>query len=334
MCEGACATAKLGEAVTLPWVTELSEGVGPSALVVAGAYRLRSDQPVTVYQYNPFAATVSNDASLLIPVNAWGKRVIVASSTGTGQLVLDRGDVLQVFTDSGDLTGTLVEADRPIQVFGGSKCLFAPIDVFACDHGEESIFPIETLARTYVIIPPAQYPDGAQENPQVVRVIASEANTALTFNPDQPVAKLLANVGDFVELPPGTAKFVVTADKRVLVSQFMASSGSHPAMLLAVTPEQWRSDYLVHAPPSWEVNFVDIVAEQGTTVTVDGAAIPALTAIAGTTYAHAHVKLSNMGDGNHRITGSDRVGISIYGLQTAGSYWYPGGLDLAPIPPG
>jgi len=361
-------------AVTLPWVTELSEGVGPSALVIDGAYRLRSDQPVTVYQYNPFAATVSNDASLLIPVNAWGQRVVVASSTeafdfpgfyavvaahdlttvtltpsatgkavlagggvmadGTGQLVLDRGDVLQVLTDSGDLTGTLVEADRPVQVIGGSKCLFAPIDLFACDHGEESIFPVETLAKTYVIIPPAQYPDGVQENPQVVRVIASEADTALTFTPDQPVAKLLAKVGDFVEIPSGTAKFVVTADKRVLVSQFMASAGSHPAMLLAVTPEQWRTDYLVHAPPSWEVNFVDIVAAQGTTVMVDGVAIPALSNIPGTTYAYAHVKLSNLGDGNHRITGSDRVGISIYGLQTAGSYWYPGGLDLTPIPPG
>jgi len=362
------------EAVTLPWVTELSEGVGPSALVVDGAYRLRSDQPVTVYQYNPFAATVSNDASLLIPVNAWGQRIVVASSTeafdfpgfytvvaahdlttvtitpsatgkavlagggvmadGTGQLVLDRGDVLQVLTDSGDLTGTLIEADRPVQVIGGSKCLFAPIDLFACDHGEESIFPVETLARTYVIIPPAQYPDGLQENPQVVRVIASEANTTLTFTPDQPVAKLLAKVGDFVELPSDTAKFVVNADKRVLVSQFMASAGSHPAMLLAVTPEQWRTDYLVHAPPSWEVNFVDIVAAQGTTVMVDGAAIPALITIPGTTYAYAHVKLSNLGDGNHRITGSDRVGVSIYGLQTAGSYWYPGGLDLTPIPPG
>ncbi|MBK9756172.1 MAG: IgGFc-binding protein [Nannocystis sp.] len=128
------------EAVTLPWVTELSEGPGPSALVIDGAYRLRSDQPVTVYQYNPFAATVSNDASLLIPVNAWGKKIVVASSTeafdypsfyavvaahdlttvtltpsatgktvlagggvmadGSGQLVLDRGDVLQVLTDS------------------------------------------------------------------------------------------------------------------------------------------------------------------------------------------------------------------------------------------
>jgi len=362
------------EAVTLPWVTELSAGPGPSALVLDGAYRLRSDQPVTVYQYNPFAATVSNDASLLIPVNAWGKKIVVASSTeafdypsfyavvaahdlttvtltpsatgktvlagggvmadGTGQLVLDRGDVLQVLTDSGDLTGTVVDADKPVQVIGGSKCLFAPINVFACDHGEESIFPVDTLAKTYVIIPPAQYPNGVQENPQIVRVIASEANTALTFTPDQPVGKLLANVGDYVELPAGTAKFVVSADKRVLVSQFMASSGSHPAMLLAVTPAQWRDDYLVHAPPSWEVNFVDIVAKAGTAVMVDGAAIPPLTAIPGTAYAYAHVKLSNLGDGNHRITGSDKVGISIYGLQTAGSYWYPGGLDLALIPPG
>nr|WP_293257966.1 IgGFc-binding protein [Nannocystis sp.] len=235
---------------------------------------------------------------------------------------------------AGDLTGTVVDADKPVQVIGGSKCLFAPINVFACDHGEESIFPVDTLAKTYVIVPPAQYPNGVQENPQIVRVIASEANTALTFTPDQPVGKLLAAVGDFVELPAGTAKFVVSADKRVLVSQFMASSGSHPAMILAVTPAQWRDDYLVHAPPSWEVNFVDIVAKAGTAVMVDGAAIPPLTAIPGTTYAYTHVKLSNLGDGNHRITGSDKLGISIYGLQTAGSYWYPGGLDLALIPPG
>lgn len=362
------------EAVTLPWVTELSEGPGPSALVIDGAYRLRSDQPVTVYQYNPFAATVSNDASLLIPVNAWGKRIVVASSTeafdypsfyavvaahdlttvtltpsatgkavlagggvmadGTGQVVLDQGDVLQVLTESGDLTGTIVDADRPVQVIGGSKCLFAPIDVFACDHGEESIFPVETLAKTYVVVPPAQYPNGAQENPQIVRVIASEPDTNLTFTPDQPVAKTLTQAGDFVELPSGTGKFVVTADKRVLVSQFMASAGSHPAMILAVTPEQWRTDYLVHAPPSWEVNFVDIVAAKGTAVMVDGVAVPPLKDIAGTPYAYGHVILSNAGDGNHRITGADRLGISVYGLQTAGSYWYPGGLDLTPIPPG
>jgi hypothetical protein len=56
---------------TLPWVNELAKGTGPSALVVDGAYRLRSTQPVTVYQYNPLNADVTNDASLMLPVNTW-----------------------------------------------------------------------------------------------------------------------------------------------------------------------------------------------------------------------------------------------------------------------
>ena len=35
-----------------------------------------------------------------------------------------------------------------------------------------------------------------------------------------------------------------------------------------------------------------------------------------------------LGDGNHTILGSDRVGIGVYGLQDFGSYWVVGGLDL------
>src|SRR5690606_17898257 len=54
--------------VSLPWVNELTKG-NATAKVVDGAYRLRSTQPVTVYQYNPLKASYSNDASLLLPVN-------------------------------------------------------------------------------------------------------------------------------------------------------------------------------------------------------------------------------------------------------------------------
>jgi hypothetical protein len=251
---------------------------------------------------------------------------------GTGVVHLEQGDVLQVVTDDSDLTGTVVEADRPVQVIGGSKCLFAPVDVFACDHSEESMFPVDTLATEYVVVPPAQYPNGQTENPNIVRVIATEADTTLTFTPDQPAAKVLANVGDFVELAPSTAKYMVTADKKVLVSQFMLSAGSHPAFVLAITPSQYRSAYLFHAPPSWESNFVDITAPKGTAVQLDGAAVGGWTDIAGTAYSYTHVKLSNAGDGNHSVTAPVPVGISVYGLQQSGSYWYPGGLALELIP--
>ena len=65
--------------VPLKWVAELTKGVGPSKLTVDGAYRVRSNHPVTVYQYNLLYADASNDASLLLPVNAWTGDYVVAS---------------------------------------------------------------------------------------------------------------------------------------------------------------------------------------------------------------------------------------------------------------
>ncbi len=53
------------EVITLPWVDSLTKGEGPSALVTEGAYRLRSDRPVAVYQHSPFTPEASsNDAKI------------------------------------------------------------------------------------------------------------------------------------------------------------------------------------------------------------------------------------------------------------------------------
>lgn len=367
--------------IPLPWVNELIEGQGPSVLVKDGAYRLRSDNPVTVYQYNPLQATSTNDASLLLPVNTWTGNYLVASwpyfvgdgitvpgfyavvaredgttvtltpsatgknvqagggvaADGTGVVMLDGGDVLEVMNSSGDLTGTMIAADKPVQVFGGHECTNVPLNIFACDHLEESIFPIETLAKEYLVVPPVQVSEDTKEKAQVVRVIASEANTTLEFTPDQPVAKVLAKAGDYVELASTTAKFRVAANKKILVSQYMVGQGagfglSDPAMVLAVNPLQWRNTYLVHAPTTWVANYADLTAKTGTQVTVDGIAASDWQAIGNTGYSFTHVRLSNNGNGNHSIAAKDGVGVSIYGVQEAGSYWYPGGLDLDVIP--
>jgi len=72
------------QVVALPWVDSLSKGTGPSVVVKGGAYRLRSTRPVTVYQYNPLAATTTNDASLLLPVNTWTGNYVVAAWPGWG----------------------------------------------------------------------------------------------------------------------------------------------------------------------------------------------------------------------------------------------------------
>ena len=366
--------------INLPRVNELTKNNGPSVLAKTGAYRLRTDGPVTVYQYNPIASTTTNDASLLLPVNTWTGNYLVASwpqwsgipgfyavtasqdntkvtlspsatgkavqagggvaADGTGVVMLNTGDVIEVITQTNgnaDLTGTVVTADKPVQVIGGHKCTNVPANVSACDHLEESMFPIETLAKEYVVVPPVQVPNDKLDKAQFVRIIASEANTTLVFNPDQPVAKNIANVGDFVQIPTSTAKFVVTADKKILVSQYMiGQSGgfgtSDPAMIQAVNPQQWRKSYLIHAPTSWTANYIDFIAKDGAAVTLDGNPVAGWVPIGATGYSVTHAKLNNGGDGNHTVAADMGVGIAVSGVQNAGSYWYPGGLDLDVIP--
>jgi hypothetical protein len=359
--------------IQLPWVNALTKNAGPSALTVDGAYRLRSDRPIVVYQYNPLQATTTNDSSLLLPTNAWGDQVMVASwphwssypsfytvvaqedgttvtvapppgganvvagggvmANGNGVVMLDDSDVLQVVSQNGDLTGSMISADKPIQVFGGHKCTNVPANITACDHLEEALFPTQTLANEYIVVPPAQVNNINLAKAQMVRIIATEPNTMITLTPDQGVNQVLPSAGSFVQLSMTTAAFKVVGDKPLLVVQYMVgqSAGfgaSDPAMVQAVTPKQFRSDYLFFAAPSWSANFVDIIAPNNATVSVDGQAVGNWNAIPGVEFSYARVQLSNAGDGTHTVSSNQKVGISVYGVQNAGSYWYPGGLDL------
>lgn len=392
--------ANTAAVIDLPYVDELVNAklvdAGPSAVVKAGAYRLRSDQPVTVYQYEPldYASgelfSFTNDASLLLPVNTWTGNYVVAArnmwvasgiyslpgfyavvaseddttvtllpsasgkyvyagagvqNDGSGVVTLDAGDVLEVFSvsagnkvpDVSDLTGTIVKADRPVAVFGGHKCTQIPVGVQACDRLEEAMLPIETLAKKYIVTPALTPTLGDSPKPHMVRVIATEAMTKLTYDPPQGAPTLLAKAGDYVEIGPTAADFEVAADKKILVAQYMqsqdAGGGSgDPSMALAVATAQYRDEYLVHAPTNYESNYINIVAPMGAMVVLDGAPVVNFTGIGSTGYGVARVALDNSGDGNHTLSGDEPFGVHVYGYGQYTSYWYPGGLDLEILP--
>ncbi len=387
----------------LPWVADLklcqssdpeaadcTEGGLPGgALVAKGAYHVRSNQPVTVYQFNSYDYEINggalfsftNDASLLTPTNVWRTEYYAAAwqtlaginpselavtawqdgttvslttradtvaggnapafATGAAQNVtLNAGDVLEITSNTGDLTGSHITSDKPVQVISGHYCADVPDGVAACDHMEESMFGVDTLGTHYIINAPAvtTEPTGKVE---VIRVIAAQPNITLTYDPPQAGAPTtIANPGDFIEIPNNAATFGITASGKVLVAQYMegqdadgAGTGD-PAMALAVPVEQFRTDYLFDAPTSYESNYVDVIGLMGDTVMLDGAPL-AFTAIGTTGYGLARVlSLSNgpNGDGSHSISGSMPFGITVYGYGQYTSYWYPGGLDLTSIP--
>ncbi len=381
--------------IQLPWVLSL-KAYGPSVLEVDGAYRLRTNQPVTVYQYSPLEYTLTgypgsfsatNDASLLLPVNVWGQNYRVVSrshsflgfpgvyavtasqdattiiltpsatggtvnpgggvaANGTGTVVLNQGDVLEVSTnsaggspDGSDLTGTLIQADKPVQVLGGHGCTFVPHNVPSCDHLEEAMPPIKTLSKEYIVTPPLVPSGGSVPKAQLVRIVATKNATTIAYDPPQSGAPtLIANAGDYGEIGPTDANFMITANAKVLVAQYMQGQGSSsqgedgdPAMALAVPIDQYRTDYLFHSPTNYVKNYVNVTAPTGETVLLDGVAISGFVAIGSTGFSVTRIELSNAGTGNHTVSGSKAVGVSVYGYGDFTSYWYPGGQDLSPL---
>jgi hypothetical protein len=389
----------------LPWVTELKvcnstgqlecgQPQEPSTLAAGGAYHLRSTQPITVYQFNPLNyelnsnctctptcrdCSFTNDASLLLPVNAMTPNYYVASypawpanggnypgliavtgtqdstqvtisttadtlagtgvlafSTGIPQAVtINAGDVVQLQAFNGDLTGSVVAADKPVQVIGAHFCTQVPNGTPACDHVEESMFPLETLGDRYIVTAPAvpALPNGKVE---IVRIVATEANTSLTFDPPQTVAGTIANAGGFVEITATLESFEVVSDKKILVAQYMegqaAGGGTgDPAMALAIPVEQYRTEYQFHAPANYETNYVNVTAPMSATVTLDGQVLTGFTAIGASGIGVVRAQLSNLGTGDHTVTGTEPFGISVYGYGQFTSFWYPGGLNLSEI---
>jgi hypothetical protein len=255
-------------------------------------------------------------------------------------LVLDRGDVVELGSiATGDLTGSLVTADKPVQVIGGHYCANVPFGVSYCDHLEESMIPVRALGDRYVVAA-ARNDQLANGRQQVVRVIATEPNTELALTPDQPgVNTTLQRAGDFLELANTDASFEILASEKVLVAQYMvgqtATAGTaDPAMTIAVPTAQYRANYLFHAPTNYPQAYVDVIAPAGTVLSLDGAAVsaPAI-AIAGTMWTLTRLTLDHgpAGDGNHELRGTAPLGVTVYGYGDYTSFWYPGGLDLQSI---
>jgi hypothetical protein len=106
-----------------------------------------------------------------------------------------------------------------------------------------------------------------------------------------------------------------------------------PALTVYPPVEQYRSEYVILTPGSWDQNWVVIAAEVGATVTIDGAApagciVESAGALDTVQYESRRCPLTQ---GAHQLSGDKRFGIVAYGYGSAGSYAFAGGADVKPI---
>jgi hypothetical protein len=279
-----------------------------------------------------------------------GTGITATAGGGSLTLTMNAGDVAELVGDkttASDPSGSLIQADKPIQVLTGIPCIQAPIGSQACDHTEESVFPAETLGKDYVVTVPTS-PKGKSNLGHIVRLYGNVNGTTLTYTGTKPAsAPNTINAGQVVDLGKVTADFQVTGDNAFGVGSFMLSasvidpSGSpqqgDPSQSMVVATEQYRTKYVFLAPSDYTTSYVDIVSPSGNTVELDGAAVTtAPVAIAGTSWVVYRVKLGAGNQGAHSIKATQPVGIQVMGYGDYTSYQYPGGLDLkmiAPPPP-
>jgi len=248
-----------------------------------------------------------------------------------------------------NLTGSQISATAPIGVFGGNRCTNVPYGMSYCDHLEQQIFPRQAIGTRYIV--GKSHPRMHCTVEDYVRIMADDDATVIDFDPPSAFEPALAtttlDAGQWVELKM-VGSVEMSSEKAFYVGQFLRSSNGDtdgcddegdPAFILQVPADQFRNDYVFLTPPTYQTDYVDVIAPIGATVLLDG---NPMTLDAMPIGATNHTLTSTViADGRHVIAASDPVGVVVYGYGGPDdasdtrnvSYGYPAGLDLNPINP-
>lgn len=240
-------------------------------------------------------------------------------------VILNRGEVYQVIsrfdpTREGDLTGSLITADKPVALFSGHNCAYVPDRLWkACNLLVEQLPPVDAWGKEFVV------GAFAKLGSSVIRVVAHRDGTEVFANGGK-VATLKA--GEFYENVWLMNSTLIKASEPILVVQYakgfssLSAGGSNPdslgdPMMIVLPPvDQYLKSYNFSTPYAgiW-YHYVNVMTETSgvSKIRLDGIPVPAdsFTIVPGTKYSVAQIKVE---EGTHRVEGDVRFGLYNYGL--------------------
>lgn len=274
---------------------------------------------------------------------------------------LNRGDVFLVQSAIGnsssfDLTGSQVDANKPIALFAGHQRTVVPGrargQLESRDCLIEQMPPVSTWGKNAVIAPYQPQPILTPGGEDRYRVLAAYDSTEVRIDG---VGLINLNKGQFYE---GDANnpIRIKSKRPILVAQYKRTSTNRntpvganpllvgdPFMMIISPPEQFLNSYRFINAQAFEDSsrlnqsniivdvykqqFVNVVALDTTiaSISVDGVPVNVsdFRKIPNSEYSYAILK---MRDGAHEIKGDSGIGIYVYGYGSANSYGYVGGM--------
>lgn len=266
----------------------------------------------------------------------------------TGMVSLDAGDVFQMASANpdDDLTGTYMEADKKVAVFGGHEN-GPPTEsaTYPLDHYEDSLPSVDKWGTEFVAAKIV-----GTENPSSApawRIVASEDDTVLTFEAGAgttglPDGTVVLGEGEWFETRANGNFHMITSSadpddpddelKPVIMVQFVTADTD---MVLVPPVQQWLPEYVFANFAGGEVlGTITVARPAGTETFLDGGVFTATWSDAGGGY---EVAQTSNPVGSHVISVGDSpdpgeaLQIWMRGNQGGCTFSWVGGMNLAVI---
>jgi len=275
---------------------------------------------------------------------------------------INRGQYLQ-FTQPEELTGSPIQSDKPIAVWGGATCLNVPVDAVACDSAQQQIPPIRALGNEYAAV---RY-RGRASNPNEAppwRIVGAVNGTSLTWTPSPPSgAPLTINLGQVVEYNSAGPYVVKSQDKDhpFYLASYMTGGENFggegdPEWVNVIPTAQYLDSYVLFTDPTYSDTSLVVVRRPTKDGTFADVKLDCAGALTGWQkvgpYEYTRIDLvtgnfenvGNCSNGRHEMSSDVPFGVTVWGWGTIPgsigqgglftqyvSYAYPAGASVQSI---
>jgi hypothetical protein len=280
--------------------------------------------------------------------------------------LLGAGEFVQLSQDV-ELTGSIIQASKPVGLWGGANCFHVPANTGACDSAHQQIPPIRALGSRYAGVRYRNRASATLEETPPWRLVGVVDGTTLTWTPSPPPeAPATLDQGEVAEFL-ASGPFVVESqgiDHPFYAAQYMTGAyhiappgpgdgEGDPEWVNIVPVDQYLERYVFFTDPTYPETSLVVVrrrsstTNQFATVTLDCAgALTGWEPLGELEYTRISLVTGNFesvngcANGRHEIASDAPFSVTVWGWGGAGSsnystkfvsYAYPAGASLRSI---
>ncbi len=354
-------------------------GGGPSAMTSASLLLPTSAWDTNYIAVNAYANTTLEHASYAHPsldILAYqdgtevtvlpkvkidgGAGVAGSNANSAVKYSLKAGEYLQI-SQTLELTGSPIQSNKPVGLWGGASCMNVPVNVDACDGAHQQIPPVRALGSEYALVRYRNRKAAKSEETPPWRIVGAVDGTTLSWVPGAPPgAPSKIDLGKIYEFNAAGPYVVASQDDKhpFYVAQYMTgakqisdAAGEGDPEWVNITPTaQFLPSYVFFTDPTYPETSLVVLRKKDQNGMFHDVKLDCAGKLGGwqklgeLEYTRIDLvtgnfqNVGNCSNGRHEIISDAPVGLTVWGwggysafYSQYVSYGYPAGASVKPI---